>query len=306
MEPIRSFAQLANRLKGFPPKTIAVAQAEDPHTIGAVARAAKEGFARFILTGNKQKIHELLSQHNAQLSDFSVHEINDEKEAVNWCVREVDEGGADILMKGLVNTDNFLRAVLNKEKGLMIPGTVMSYVAALEMPSYPKLLFITDTAVIPFPDLSQKIAMLNYAVEMCHRFGIELPKVALISATEKAGLNPPSAADYAIICKMVDRGQIKGCVVDGPLDIFLATDPESLTIKKVDSPLKGEADVLLFPSLESCNAFYKGLVRFAGAELAGLIQGTRKPVIVMSRSESEQSKFNCIALACLMAAQNNS
>ncbi len=305
MEPIRSFAQLAENLRGTPPKTIAVALAEDPHTIGAVVRSAEKGFARFILTGNRNRIRELLSQHNASPSDFVIQEMDIESEAIKWCVDAVNHNQADILMKGLVNTDNFLRAVLNKDQGLMIDGAVMSYVAALEIPNYHKLLFVTDTAVIPFPDLSQKIAMLNYAVEMCHRFGIEEPRVALISATEKAGLNPPSAADYAIICKMADRGQIKGCIVDGPLDIFLATDPESLAIKKVNTPIQGDADVLLFPSIESCNAFYKGLVRFAGAELAGLIQGTRKPVIVMSRSESEQSKFNCIALACLMAESKN-
>lgn len=301
MKPIQSFAQLAENLHGVAPKTIAVALAEDPYTIEAVTRASREGFARFILTGNKKKILELIAKLTAQPSDFEIKEINDEAEAIRWCVDQVNTGQADILMKGLVNTDNFLRAVLSKENGLMIPGAIMSYVAALELPTYHKLLFITDTAVIPFPDLNQKIAMLRYAVGMCHRFGINEPKVALISATEKAGLNPPSAVDYSIICKMVERGQIKGCIVDGPLDVFLATDPESLSIKKVKTPVQGDADVLLFPSLESCNAFYKGLVRFAGAELAGLIQGTRKPVIVMSRSESERSKFNCIALACLMA-----
>lgn len=301
MKPIRSFAELAERLKGQAPKTIAVALAEDPHTIGAVVKASREGFARFILTGHPEHIAQLLTEQGAVPSDFVIHPIHEEAQAVSWCVDQVNRGDADILMKGLVNTDNFLRAVLNKETGLMVPGAVMSYVAALEMPTYHKLLFITDTAVIPFPDLNQKIAMLNYAVDMCHRFGIAEPKVALISATEKAGLQPPAAADYSIICKMADRGQIKGCLVDGPLDVFLATDPESLAIKKVNTPVQGDADVLLFPSLEACNAFYKGLVRFAGAELAGLIRGTRKPVIVMSRSESEQSKFNCIALACLMA-----
>ncbi|MGC8865104.1 MAG: phosphate acyltransferase [Bacteroidales bacterium] len=301
MKPIGSFAELSERLKGQTPKTIAVVLAEDPHTIGAVLKASREGFARFILTGHPDRIAHLLTQQGAKPSDFVIHPIHEEAEAVRWCVEQVNQGGADVLMKGLVNTDNFLRAVLNKETGLMIPGAVMSYVAALEIPSYHKLLFITDTAVIPFPDLNQKIAMLNYAVNMCHRFGIMEPKVALISATEKAGLQPPSVADYAIICKMAERGQIKGCVVDGPLDVFLATVPESLAIKKVNTPIQGDADVLLFPTLEACNAFYKGLVRFAGAELAGLIRGTRKPVIVMSRSESEQSKFNCIALACLMA-----
>ncbi|HRS54653.1 MAG TPA: phosphate acyltransferase, partial [Bacteroidales bacterium] len=164
-----------------------------------------------------------------------------------------------------------------------------------------KLLFISDTAVIPFPNIEQKKAMINYAVNMAKRFGINRPKVALISASEKVSSDVPNTVDYAILCKMVDRGQITDCIIDGPLDVFLACDPKSLEIKGVDTPVKGDADVLIFPTLEACNAFYKGLMLFAKGELAGLIQGTIKPVVVMSRSESALSKYYCIALSCLMA-----
>ena len=129
---------------------------------------------------------------------------------------------------------------------------------------------------------------------------IDRPKVAQISATEKVSEAMPNTIDYALISKMAERGQIKGCVVDGPLDVFLACDPQSLAVKGVDSPIAGDADILIFPNLETANAFYKGLMLFAQGELAGLIQGTSKPVIVMSRSESEKSKYYCIALSCLM------
>ena len=143
--------------------------------------------------------------------------------------------------------------------------------------------------------------MAEYAIEMANRFGVAKPKVALIGASEKMSRHFENSVHYAVMCKMADRGQIKNCIMDGPLDIFLACDKTSLEIKGIDTPVGGDADILLFPSIESCNPFYKGLMLFAGGELGGLIRGTTKPVVVMSRSESERSKYYCIALACLMA-----
>jgi phosphate butyryltransferase len=200
-----------------------------------------------------------------------------------------------------VGTDKFLKAVMDKNNGLMLPDAVLSYVCAIELPSYHKLLFITDPAVIPSPSLEQKIAMAEYATEMAGRFGINRPKIALISASEKPSRHFKSSDDYGIMCKMAKKGEIADCIMDGPLDIFLACDKKSVEIKGIETPVNGDADILLFPSLESSNPFYKGLMLFAQGELAGLIRGTEKPVIVMSRSESEKSKFYCIALACLMA-----
>jgi len=136
---------------------------------------------------------------------------------------------------------------------------------------------------------------------MAGKFGIEKPKVALIGASEKVSRHFQNSADYAVMCKMAERGQIKNCIMDGPLDLFLACDSKSVSVKGVDTPVGGDADILLFPSLESCNPFYKSLMLFAGGELAGLITGTAKPVVVMSRSESERSKYYCIALSCLMS-----
>jgi len=207
-------------------------------------------------------------------------------------------------MKGLVGTDKFLRAVMDKEKGLLPPKAVMSYVCAVEVPAYHKLLFITDTAVIPFPDLDQKVAMAGYAIAMANRFGIKKPKIALVGASEKVSSHFPNTIDYSVMCKMAERGQISPCVMDGPVDLFLACDPSSVKIKGVPTPVAGDADILLFPSLEACNPFYKGLMLFGRGELAGLICGTTKPVVVMSRSESELSKYYCVALACLMASRN--
>ena len=280
---------------------VAVSWAQDSNTIGAVTSAVKNGLIEAILIGNLSEIQKTCRESNIDTRLFTIVPAANETEASSEAVRMARNDEADIVMKGLVGTDKFLKAVMDKEKGIMIPGAVLSYVAALEVQGYHKLLFVTDPAVIPFPDLDQKIAMTRYAVEMAHRFGIEKPKVALIGASEKMSRHFDNAVDYAIMCKMADRGQIKDCIMDGPLDVFLACDKKSTEIKGVDSPVGGDADILLFPSLESCNPFYKGLMLFGKGELGGLIRGTEKPVIVMSRSESELSKYYCIALSCLMA-----
>lgn len=280
---------------------VVIAWAQDTNTIGAINKAVKKGFIEAILIGKLSEIIKTCKKEGIDERNFTLVESDNETHASSEAVRLAKTGEADIVMKGLVGTDKFLRAVMDKEKGLMLPNAVLSYVCAIEIPAYHKLLFITDTAVIPFPDLDQKVAMARYAIEMARKFGIKKPKIALIGASEKMSRHFKNSDDYAIMCKMADRNQIKNCVMDGPLDIFLACDKKSIKIKGVETPVNGEADILLFPSLESSNPFYKGLMLFADGELAGLIRGTEKPVIVMSRSESEISKYFCIALSCLMA-----
>ena len=280
---------------------IAVAWAQDPNTVGSLYRAVCEGFAEAFMIGRKEQIIKTCRETGSDPDRFTVIETANEKEAADLAVAMTRSGEADIVMKGLVGTDKFLKAVMDKEKGLLPPKSVMSYVCAIEIPAYRKLLFITDTAVIPFPDLDQKVAMAEYAIAMARRFGIGKPSVALIGASEKVSSHFPNTLDYSVMCKMAERGQISQCVMDGPVDLFLACDPASVKIKGVDTPLAGNADILLFPSLEACNPFYKGLMLFGGGELAGMICGTTKPVVLMSRSESELSKYYCVALACLMA-----
>ena len=280
---------------------IAVAWAQDPNTVGSLHRAVSEGFAEALMIGNRDRILETCRETGADPDRFTIIEAENEKEAALLAVSMTRSGEADIVMKGLVGTDKFLRAVMDREKGLLPPKAVMSYVCAVEIPAYHKLLFITDTAVIPFPDLDQKVAMAEYAIAMARKFGIAKPSVALIGASEKVSSHFPSTLDYSVMCKMAERGQISSCTMDGPVDLFLACDPASVKIKGVETPLAGNSDILLFPSLEACNPFYKGLMLFGGGELAGMICGTTRPVVLMSRSESELSKYYCVALACLMA-----
>jgi phosphate butyryltransferase len=298
---IKSLDQMVEKVLSLKRKfRIAVAWAQDSNTIGAIQKAVTYGFAEAIMIGKESEIIRLCHSLSINKDIFTIIGAENENKASQEAVQLVKSGQADIVMKGLVGTDKFLKAVMDKEYGLMLPGATLTYVGALQIPAYQKLLFITDPAVIPFPNLDQKIAMAEYAIEMAISFGIEKPKVALIGASEKMSRHFESSADYAIMCKMAERGQIKNCIMDGPLDIFLACDKASPAIKGIETPINGDADIILFPSLEASNPFYKGLMLFGNGEIGGLIRGTIKPVIVMSRSESEKSKFYCIALSCLM------
>ncbi len=302
MTEIKSLGQLAElvRARRFVTR-IAVAVAEDAHTLDSLGRAVNEGFVRAVLIGDSQKIAALCTQEGLDPAAFEIIDQPDELAAAALAVQLVKSGQADSVMKGLLSTDKFLRAVMHKERGLLPAKTVMSHVCVLEIPRYHKMLFISDTAVLPFPDLDQKVAMINYCVAMARGFGIACPKVALITATDKVIGSIPNTLEYAQISRMAVRGQIKNCVIDGPLDFFLACDPSAGAIKGVQTPIAGDADILIFPNLECSNSFYKGLMLFAQGELAGLIQGTQQPVIVMSRSESTLSKYYSIALACKLA-----
>ena len=279
---------------------VAVAWAQDTNTIGAIYKAVKQGFLEALMVGKSTEIISVCNAENIDHKLFTIIDVDNENSAILEAVRLAKNDDADIVMKGLIGTDKFLKAVMDKERGLTLPNALLSYVGVMEIPSYHKLLFITDPAVIPFPDIDQKIAMVRYAIEMANMFGVEKPKIALIGASEKMSRHFENSVDYAIMCKMADRGQIKNCIIDGPLDIFLACDKKSIEIKGVMTPINGDADILVFPSLESCNPFYKGLMLFANGELAGLMRGTSKPVIVISRSESEKSKYYCIVMACFM------
>ncbi len=303
MSSISSFAELTAHLQSVQQrKRIAVANAVDSHTLDAVQMAVDAGIVEAFLIGDVAAIESphLFEEH--VLSPYiHIIDIPEVREATLEAVRMVKSGEADILMKGLVNTDIILRAILDKEKGLLPHGNVLTYNAALEIPGYHKLVFFSDPAVIPSPDLRQRTAMIKYAIASAHKFGIEKPKVALIHATEVANPKIHYMQDYLDIMDEWRKGEFGNVIMDGPLDIFLALDSERGGIKNVATPVLGDADILIFPNFESANCFYKGVSLFGGAEMGGLLQGTEKPVVMTSRSESVKSKFYSICIACILA-----
>ena len=229
-----------------------------------------------------------------------VHET-DETKAANLAVKLINDKEADFLMKGLVSTDKYMRAILNKETGLLPPKATLSHVVVMELERYPKLLVVSDVAVIPYPDLNQKIQIANYVINVAHDLGIEQPRLALIAATEQVSASMPSCVDAAIISKMAERGQIKGALVDGPLALDVAIDKECVEIKKLKSVVAGQADCLVFPNIEAANVFYKGSVKLAGAKLAAMLVGAKCPAVLSSRGDSAEIKTYSIALAALSA-----
>lgn len=298
---ISKLDQMFDLLKTRTKKRIVAAYANDSHTIGAVNMAIDRGLVDGTLVGDMDTILKVCSEEGIDSQKFViVHEPNEVK-AARKAVELINAGEGDILMKGLVSTDNYMRAILNKEYGLLPPKGVLSHVAVMEIPSYHKLLLVSDVAVIPYPDLNQKTAIANYLIECAMMLGIKRPKVAAITASEKVLPSMPSCVDASILAKMSERGQLRGGVLDGPISLDVAIDAEVAQIKKVGGEVAGDADCLLFPNIEAGNVFYKAATKLCGAELGAIVCGTKAPAVLSSRGDSTQSKLYSIALAALVA-----
>jgi len=296
---ITKLEDVIKAVKSKPKKRLSVAFANDAHTIEAVSTAIDLGIVEGILVGDEAKIKEVCAEENIDVNKFSIVQEADEVKAAHTAVRLVNEGSADFIMKGLVSTDKYMRAILNKETGLLPPKAVLSHIVVMEVPTYHKLLVVTDVAVIPAPDLKQKVALTNYAVSVSKSLGIETPKVAMIAATEQMSASMPACVDAAIIAKMAERGQIKGALIDGPLALDVAIDKECVEIKKLKSVVGGEADCLVFPDIEAANVFYKTASKLCKAQLGAMLVGAKCPAVLTSRGDSAQTKTYSIALAAL-------
>ncbi|MDY0231129.1 MAG: phosphate acyltransferase [Candidatus Saccharicenans sp.] len=297
---IKKLADLILKVKGSSKKRLVVACGEDPHTIEAVAQAQGEGLVEVIIIGNKKKIEKVASEHGVSSVFYKLIDEPEPKKALAMAVKMVREGEGEILMKGLVTTPDYMRAILNKESGLVPPGGLLSHVTVIEAPAYPKLMVVSDVAVLVLPDLEQKVKMLGYAIEVAQALGVESPKAYLISSAETVSLKVPSTIDGALIKVMAERGQIKGAKVEGPVGIDIAISKESAAIKGFKEEGAGEADILIFPNIEAANIFYKTCTIIGGANLAAIVTGATAPCILTSRGDSDKSKFYSIGLAALL------
>lgn len=298
---ITSFSDVFADLKekGIRKKMVA-AWAVDEHTIEAASKAVDLGFVSATLVGDAKLINDVCEKNGIDASKFEIIGNPDELKAVAQAVQLVHDGEGDVLMKGLCSTDKFLRAILNKENGLLPPKGLLSHVGILESPNYHKLLFLTDMAVLPLPDFRQKIKQTNFVVKVAKSFGIAKPKVAFLAASEQVLDSMPACMEAAALAKMVDRGQIRGCIADGPLALDVAIDNESVEIKKLVSPVAGDADCLVFPNIESANVFWKTNSKLSsGVRQAGMLVGTTAPCILASRADSVDTKLNSIAEAVM-------
>ena len=298
---MKNFTDIFSALKSRENKRRMVAAwGVDDHTITAANFAVEQGLVDAILVGDREMILAVCEKEGIDPTVFTIVHNPSELGSVAQAVSMINEGQGDFLMKGLCSTDKFLRAILNKETGLLPPKGVLTHCGVIEMPCYHKLLFVGDVAVIPAPDLKQKQVILECLVKTAKSAGVTMPKVAVIAATEQVLTSQPASVEAALLAKMADRGQIKGCIVDGPLALDVAIDKESADIKGLVSPVAGDADCLLFPNIESGNVFYKANSKLvSGTRQAGILVGAKVPCVLSSRADSTDTKLNSIAVAAM-------
>ena len=297
----KHFHKLIEGVKNLPMKKIAVAAAEDDFVLEAIKIAKEEGLAESILVGDEKKIREIAKTINMDLSQFEVINEPEPASAAKVAVKLVHDGVADMYMKGLISTKDFLRSVLDKEVGLRT-GRVLTHVGVFEVKGIDQLLFLSDQAFIMYPTLEEKIKIIENALDIANACGIQNPKVAPLAAVEVVNPKMPATVDAAELTKMNNEGKIKGCIIDGPLSLDMAISKEACSHKKgLDRKITGDADILLFPDIHTGNVAYKMLVHTAHFLNGAILSGTSAPVILTSRSDSVATRVNSIALASVLA-----
>lgn len=296
---VKSLEQLLEKAMNEEKKTISVAVAQDKVVLEAVLEAVHINIVDAILVGDEEKIRNIAKENSLDLSKVKIVNVLDIDKAAAKAVELVSKGEADYLMKGLLGTANLLRAVLNKEVGLRT-SSLLSHVMVYDVKSYGKLLFLTDGGMVTYPELKDKIGIIENAVKVANSLDIDMPKVAPVCAVEVINPAMQATMDAAALSSMNKRGQIKGCIIDGPLGLDNAISKEAAEHKGIVSEVAGDADILLVPNIEAGNFLGKSLTYFAGAESAGIIVGAKCPVVLVSRADSAKSKLYSIALGSTM------
>jgi len=298
---MRSFAEVEEAIHSYPLKDIAVAVAEDHTVLKAVSDAIHGNIIRATLFGNESDIRAVADEHEIDLGDSAIVHERDPLRAVAAATAMVARGDADILMKGHVHTDDFLRAILHREEGLR-GSALMSHVFLVEHPEREQFLFISDCAMNIAPDLEMKAAIILNAVHVAHIFGVEEPRVAVLAAVELVNPAMPATTDAATLHIMGERGQFSPkCIIDGPFAFDNAINEWAAQHKKIGGPVAGRADILLVPTIEAGNILVKSLVYMAELRIAGLVIGARAPVVLTSRADSAATKLASITCAVYTA-----
>jgi phosphate butyryltransferase len=293
---LKNMNDLKRLVDGGPRKKLVLAAANDQHSLGAVIRAWKDNIIDPILVGDEDEIHNICLSNNYDITGIIIINEPDTEKSVETAVKMVSGRQADILMKGKIGSATLLKCVLNKEWGLRT-GNLLSHFALFEVETYKKVIAVTDVAMNIAPTLHDKIAIVNNSVACLNRLGYIMPKVAVLGAVEMVNENMQATLDAALLSKMNQRDQIINCIIDGPLAFDNAVSLESAQLKGIKSEVAGDTDLLLMPDIEVGNVLYKSLVFFAKAKVASIILGAMVPIVLTSRSDSEQAKFDSILLA---------
>ncbi|WP_432407905.1 bifunctional enoyl-CoA hydratase/phosphate acetyltransferase [Wukongibacter sp. M2B1] len=293
----KSFDELIKKVQNLESiKKVAVVVAEDEHTLEAVFKAKKDKIVEPILIGCKGKIKDILSNLNEALDEEAIIDATDDSEAARKAVELVNSGKVDFIMKGKIQTADLLKAVVDKEKGLQT-GRIMSHVVIHEIPSYHKLLAVTDGGMMMYPNVEQKKEIIENAVETFVAMGYEKPKVAVLTAVEKVNPKMPETIDADELKQMNVNGEIKDCIVEGPISYDLTMSKESAKIKGFESEVTGDADILIVPNITAGNILGKSLVYTANAKMAGFIVGAKAPIVLTSRGSTSEEKYLSLVLS---------
>lgn len=303
---MKRLAELKEKAKEGQKQIVSVANAADKHVLQVVKMGLEEDLCDFLLVGNEGEINKLAKEVDLVFHKWRdrviIQHAETKADIAKAAVLAVHENKATILMKGYIPTKDILQAVLDKEYGLRT-GKILSHVALFEVPNQKKLVLLTDAAMNISPDVKQKVAIINNAVNVAHRIGLELPKVAAVTPVEMVNPDIPSTVDAALLTQMQRRGQIQGCLVDGPLAFDNAVSLKATKQKQISSAVAGQADILLASSIEAGNVLYKSFVYYAQAKVAAIISGAKAPIILTSRADSAESKLYSLSLA-IMTTKN--
>lgn len=299
-----SFEELAGLVKKMPEKTkVAVVAAQDGHTLEAITTAVKDGLVEAILIGDEARIVEILTELGEKKENYEIIPAADIDECLEIAIKLVNDGIAGAIMKGKLETGQLMKAVLKKENHLR-KGGLISLVGFYECPNYHKMFAVSDVAMNTYPDLDGKRGILENAVDVMHKVGVENPKVAVLCAVEKYNPKMKETVDAAALKELNQNGEITGCVVEGPISLDLAVGKESAAIKGFESPVAGDADLMIVPDLVSGNLMAKALTELGGCTTAGLMVGAKVPIILVSRAATASDKYYSIALAAYTGGAN--
>lgn len=299
----QKFDDIVAKVKGCGMKKVAIAAAQDSAVLEAVKEAKARGIADAILVGDEPKIREIAAELNMDLDGFEIIHEPDMIQASLTAVKLAHDGKADMYMKGLIDSKNFLKSVLDKEVGLRTGGA-LSHVCVFEIPGIDRLLFLTDVAFMTYPTLEDKVNIIKNTLPVCKACGVDIPKVAPLAAVEVLNPKMPVTVEAVELTRMCEEGELTGCIVDGPLSLDLAIDAEAAKHKgATDRKIQGDADVLLFPDIHAGNLVYKAIVHMVQVKNGCILTGTKVPVILTSRSDSFETKVNSIALAAVVAEE---
>jgi phosphate butyryltransferase len=302
VNPIASLDALVLAARNAGPVRIAVAAAQDPEVLKAVDQARKEGIVEPTLVGDWPAIEAWAAQTGVELAGVTLIHEPSPQQAAQHVVNLAREGHVDVVVKGQVKTQDLLGIALNRHVGIRGPG-LLSHVGVYELPGLERLIYLSDSGVVVYPDLYQKLQIINNAVAVAHFFGVAEPKVAILAASATVHPKIPASIDALALTKMAEQGWVAGAVVDGPLGLELAISPQAAALEGSRSPIAGQADILIVPNVEAGNIVGKGLLYFAHARMAGLVVGARVPIIISSRADTAETRYLSLAMAAVLARQ---